>query len=67
LKTMIGSMVESSLLTSAGAHLATLADWLDLDGMLLITNDPFRGVTSERGIMSFAHAPEQFGLQVAPL
>jgi len=64
LKTMIGSMVESSLLTSAGAHLAELADWLDLDGMLLITNDPFRGVTSHRGMMSFAEAPEKFGLQV---
>jgi L-alanine-DL-glutamate epimerase-like enolase superfamily enzyme len=66
LKTMLGSMVESSILTSAGAHLAELTDWLDLDGMLLITNDPFRGVTSERGIMSFTSAPEKFGLQVAP-
>lgn len=66
LKTMIGSMVESSVLTSAGAHLADLADWLDLDGMLLITNDPFVGVTSERGVMSFAQAPEKFGLRVAP-
>jgi len=66
LKTMIGSMVESSILTSAGAHLAELADWLDLDGMLLITNDPFAGVTSHRGIMSFAQVPEQFGLRVRP-
>ncbi|MFL6593866.1 MAG: dipeptide epimerase [Chthoniobacterales bacterium] len=66
LKTMIGSMVESSILTSAGAHLASLADWLDLDGMLLITNDPFRGVTTHRGAMSFTDAPEPYGLQVAP-
>ena len=66
LKTMIGSMVESSILTSAGAHLAALADWLDLDGMLLITNDPFKGVTSERGVMSFANAAEKFGLRVTP-
>ena len=66
LKTMIGSMVESSILTSAGAHLASLADWLDLDGTLLITNDPFRGVTSERGVMSFANAAERYGLQVQP-
>ena len=66
LKTMIGSMVESSILTSAGAHLAELADWLDLDGMLLITNDPFVGVTSERGVMSFTNAAEKFGLRVAP-
>ncbi len=66
LKTMIGSMVESSILTSAGAHLAALADWLDLDGMLLIRNDPFRGVTAESGIMSFAQAAEPCGLQVEP-
>ncbi len=66
LKTMLGSMIESSLLTSAGAHLAELTDWLDLDGNLLITNDPFSGVTSERGVMSFALAAEQFGLRVRP-
>ena len=66
LKTMIGSMVESSLLTSAGAHLAAMADWLDLDGMLLITNDPFRGVTSPNGVMTFADAPAATGLRVAP-
>ncbi|MEY2565421.1 MAG: L-Ala-D/L-Glu epimerase [Verrucomicrobiota bacterium] len=64
LKTMIGCMVESSILTSAGAHLASAADWLDLDGMLLITNDPFAGVTVERGVMSFAKASEPFGLRV---
>ncbi len=66
LKTMLGCMIESSLLTSAGAHLAELTDWLDLDGNLLITNDPFSGVTSERGVMSFALAAEQFGLRVCP-
>ena len=66
LKTMIGCNVESSVLTSAGAHLAALADWLDLDGMLLVTNDPFRGVTSEKGMLSFAHAQEKFGLRVTP-
>ena len=66
LKTMIGSNVESSVLTSAGAHLAALADWLDLDGMLLVTNDPFRGVISEKGVMSFAQAQEKFGLRVTP-
>ena len=65
LRTMLGSMVESSLLTSAGAHLAVLTDWLDIDGMLLITNDPFRGVASPRGVMSFVLAPEPYGLRVA--
>lgn len=64
LKTMIGCMIESSLLISAGAHLAELADYLDLDGNLLITNDPFAGVTAEAGVLSFARAPEPFGLRV---
>ena len=64
LKTMLGCMIESSILTSAGAHLAELTDWLDLDGNILITNDPFRGVSSERGAMSFAKAPAPYGLRV---
>ena len=63
---MIGSMVQSSIRTSAAAHLAAFADWLDLDGNLPVSNDPFRGVTMEKGILSFASAPEPFGVQVAP-
>ncbi len=66
LKTMLGCMTESSILTAAGAHLAELTDWLDLDGNALITNDPFAGITSERGVMSFATATEPFGLRVRP-
>jgi L-alanine-DL-glutamate epimerase-like enolase superfamily enzyme len=64
LKTMLGCMIETSILISAAAHLAELTDFLDLDGNLLITNDPFAGVSAESGILSFAHAPEKFGLQV---
>lgn len=64
LKTMIGCMIESSVLITAAAHLAELTDYLDIDGNLLITNDPFRGATSERGIVSFASAPDPFGLRV---
>jgi L-alanine-DL-glutamate epimerase-like enolase superfamily enzyme len=37
-------MVETSLGVTAAAHLAPLADWLDLDGMLHLRNDPFAGV-----------------------
>jgi L-alanine-DL-glutamate epimerase-like enolase superfamily enzyme len=66
LKTMIGCMVETSLLISAAAHLAELADHLDIDGNLLITNDPFVGVTAKRGILSFADAPANTGLRVGP-
>lgn len=64
LKTMIGCMIESSVLITAAAHLAELTDYLDIDGNLLITNDPFLGATSEGGIISFAKTPESIGLRV---
>lgn len=64
LQTMLGCMIESSLLVTAAAHLAVLADHLDLDGPLLITNNPFRGVTTEHGVVSFATAPAPTGLRV---
>jgi L-Ala-D/L-Glu epimerase len=44
LKLMLGCMIESSLGISAGAAIASLFDHADLDGNLLISNDPFRGV-----------------------
>ena len=66
LKTMIGCMIETSVLISAAAHLAELCDFLDLDGNILTTNDPFLGVAAEKGILSFANAPEKFGLRVSP-
>jgi L-Ala-D/L-Glu epimerase / N-acetyl-D-glutamate racemase len=44
LKLMIGCMIESSLAISAGAAVSSLFDHADLDGNLLISNDPFRGV-----------------------
>lgn len=64
LQTMLGCMIESSVLISAAAHLAELADFLDLDGNLLVTNDPFRGVTAERGMLSFASAQNKIGLSI---
>ena len=66
LQTMIGCMIETSVLISAAAHLAELADYLDVDGNLLTTNDPFAGVTAERGILSFAGVKEKRGLRVSP-
>jgi L-alanine-DL-glutamate epimerase-like enolase superfamily enzyme len=66
LQTMIGCMIETSVLISAAAHLAELANHLDIDGNLLITNDPFAGVTAEKGILSFATAKEKCGLRVSP-
>ena len=64
LKTMLGCMIESSVLITAAAHLAELTDYLDIDGNLLISNDPFLGVSSDRGVISFVNSPEKFGLRV---
>lgn len=66
LMTMVGCMIETGLLISAAAHLAELADHLDIDGNLLVNNDPFAGVTAERGILSFGSALEKTGLRVSP-
>jgi L-alanine-DL-glutamate epimerase-like enolase superfamily enzyme len=66
LKTMIGCMIETSILISAAAHLAELCDYLDVDGNLLITNDPYAGVTARQGRLSFAGTQEPHGLQVSP-
>ena len=66
LKTMLGCMIETSVLISAAAHLAESCDFLDLDGNLLTANDPFHGVTAARGVLSFANAPEPAGLRVRP-
>ena len=66
LKTMIGCMIETSVLISAAAHLAELADHLDVDGNILITNDPYAGVTAAKGILSFASTKQKRGLMVSP-
>jgi len=66
LKTMIGCMIETSILISAAAQLAELCDYLDLDGNILITNDPCLGVGNDQGLLSFANAPVQYGLRAAP-
>ncbi|MDI6695908.1 MAG: dipeptide epimerase [Anaerolineales bacterium] len=44
MQVMIGCMVESTLGVTAAAHLAPLCDYADLDGPLLIANDPYEGV-----------------------
>lgn len=46
---MLGCMIESSLGITAAAHLTPLVDYADLDGHLLISNDPYSGVTLDKG------------------
>ncbi|MEF2277586.1 dipeptide epimerase [Deinococcus sp. YIM 134068] len=52
LQVMLGCMIESSLGIAAAAHLAGLADWADLDGALLLADDPFTGLQWEAGRLS---------------
>lgn len=47
LKVMLGCMIESSCAISAAVHLSPLADYIDLDGHLLLEHDPFSGLLLE--------------------
>ncbi len=49
MKVMIGCMTETSCAISAAAQLSPIADFADLDGNLLISNDIFEGVKVEKG------------------
>lgn len=49
MKIMMGCMIESSVGVTAAAHLSPLIDYADLDGNLLINNDPFDGVKVAKG------------------
>ncbi len=49
LKTMLGCMICSSVSATAAAHLSPLVDYADLDGNLLIANDPYQGVEVRNG------------------
>lgn len=64
LKTMLGCMIETSVLITAAAQLADLTDFLDLDGALLTKNDPFRGAVDDDGRVSLAACPGRAGLGV---
>ena len=46
---MMGCMIESSLGVAAGVHLAGLCDWADLDGALLLADDPYSGLEWQAG------------------
>lgn len=46
---MLGCTVESSLGITAAAQISPLVDYADLDGNLLITNDPAAGVKTAEG------------------
>jgi L-alanine-DL-glutamate epimerase-like enolase superfamily enzyme len=64
LKTMLGCMVSSSVSVTAAAHLSPLVDYADLDGNLLIANDPYMGVRVEAGRLILPSGP---GLGITPV
>src|SRR6516164_3953513 len=63
MKTMLGCMVSSSVSVTAAAHLSPLVDYADLDGNLLISNDPYSGVNVEKGKLVL---PDRPGLGLRP-
>lgn len=63
MKVMFGCMISSSCSCTAAAHLSPLVDYADLDGFLLIANDPFSGVTVDKGKLILPTTPG-LGLKV---
>ena len=57
MKIMIGCMTETSVAVSAAAQLSPMTDWADLDGNLLISNDPFKGVEVVNGKITLINKP----------
>jgi L-Ala-D/L-Glu epimerase len=57
LSVMLGCMIESGLGISAGAAIASLCDFVDLDGNLLIADDPWPGVELVDGVQTPSEEP----------
>ncbi len=63
---MLGCMIESGCGIAAAAHLAPHCDYLDLDGNLLISNDPYTGVTCDPdGTLHLPNTPG-LGIELRP-
>jgi len=57
MKVMMGCMIETAVGISAGAHLSPLLDYADLDGNVLISNDPFEGSRNIKGKLALTSKP----------
>lgn len=64
LEVMIGCMIESSLANAAGALLGLRADYVDLDGHLLIKGDPFEGLNLDNEMRVVLGEKPGLGLSV---
>jgi L-alanine-DL-glutamate epimerase-like enolase superfamily enzyme len=63
LRVLLGCMVSSSVSTTAAAHLSPLVDFADLDGHLLVSDDPWEGVLVRDGRLVL---PDRPGLGLVP-
>jgi L-alanine-DL-glutamate epimerase-like enolase superfamily enzyme len=63
---MLGCMTETSCAISAAAQLSPLVDWADLDGAVLIKNDPFAGATIVDGRITLPDRPGIGAIQRMP-
>lgn len=63
MKVMLGCMTQSSLGIAAAAQVAPLVDYVDLDGHLLLRDDPWTGLGVQDGCLTLSSAP---GLGVRP-
>jgi L-alanine-DL-glutamate epimerase-like enolase superfamily enzyme len=63
LQVMLGCMIESELGIAQAAQLGSLADHIDLDGHLLISSQPYRGLGLRDGRLVLSDGP---GLGVEP-
>ncbi|KIC93818.1 mandelate racemase/muconate lactonizing enzyme family protein [Flavihumibacter solisilvae] len=66
MKIMLGCMNESTIGSAALAHLAPLADYLDMDGPLLLAEDLATGLHYDFGKVTLPEAPG-LGIQLNPL
>ena len=57
MKTMVGCMVESSIGISGAAQLMPLMDYADLDGAVLLSDSPTKGVSINKGVVQLAKGP----------
>lgn len=58
LQILLGCMIETSLGTTAAAHLAPWADWIDLDGHFYVADDDFTGIEyDENGTLVMPDRP----------
>ena len=57
LKVLLGCMIESSVGIAAALAISPLVDWIDLDGHLLVSNDPFDGIPFARGRLEIPSGP----------